>query len=255
MPNRLVSLVPSMTETVCALGARDRLVGITRYCVHPAAELQSVPRIGGTKNPNRDKIAALAPDLIIANSEENRAEDLAWLRARFPVLEHRPKTVVDAATAIRDLARLLDALDQAQPLLLRIEAQIARAQVEAIQRGELRVFYAVWRDPWMGANADTYIHDLLRRVGAVNVCTGMAARYPEVDPGALHGQVDLVLLPSEPYAFTDAERQQVLADELFGKDVPVLLCDGRDFCWHGAHTAEGLGNALRLLLPLRPLRP
>lgn len=178
---RVVSLVPSMTETVCALGAAERLVGVTRYCCEPAASLVSVPQVGGTKNPNRDKIAALVPDLVIVNGEENRSEDIEWLAARFPLLQHQPRSVPQAASAVRDLAIRLDLVAAAQPILLRIEAQITAAEVAALQRTRCRVFYAIWKKPWMGANADTYIHDVLTRAGADNVCAGFPDRYPKVD--------------------------------------------------------------------------
>lgn len=245
-----------MTETVCRLGATDRLVGATRYCVEPAADLASVPRVGGTKNPNLEKVASLSPDLVLVNSEENRAEDIAWLRQRFAVLEHCPRTVVAAAGAVRDLARALDLLPAAQPFLLRIEAQIARAQVVAVARAPVRVFYAIWKKPWMGANRDTYIHDVLTRAGGDNVCAGLPDRYPEVTPSQVReAGVELVLLPSEPYEFGVADQAEVAAAGLFGADVPVVLCDGRDFCWHGARTADGLGNALALLKAYRTRRP
>ena len=105
---RIASLVPSMTESVCVLGARDRLVAVTRYCVEPEAELRDVPRVGGTKNPKLEKIAALDPDLVVVNTEENRLEDIAWLRERFCVLEHVPRTVGEAAEALRELAAARD---------------------------------------------------------------------------------------------------------------------------------------------------
>ncbi|MFN6194070.1 MAG: helical backbone metal receptor, partial [Planctomycetota bacterium] len=106
-PRRIVSLVPSTTETVCAFGARERLVGCTRYCTEPAAALRGVARIGGTKNPKRDAIAALRPDLVLANAEENRPDDLEWLAARAPVLVQTPRTVAEAAAALGELAARL----------------------------------------------------------------------------------------------------------------------------------------------------
>lgn len=254
-PQRLVSLVPSMTETVCRLGAADRLVGITRYCTHPAEQLHDIVRVGGTKNPVLERIALLAPDLVIGNSEENRGEDLAWLRARFPVLVHEPRTVIEASAAIHELGGVLDLTDAAQAMVLAIAAQVTRAEVALLERGATRVFYAIWKKPWMGANRSTFIHDVLRRAGAVNVCADADDRYPTVAPEAIAAAgVDLVLLPSEPWEFGDDDRREVIERELFGADVPVLLCDGRDFCWHGAHTAPGLGHALDLLLPFRPMK-
>lgn len=254
-PSRIVSLVPSMTESVCRLGAGQRLVGVTRYCEEPAAELRHLPRVGGTKNPKLEAIAALRPDLVLVNTEENHPEHIAWLRERMPVLEHCPRTVVQATQALRGLAEVLQAMEEARPNLLRIEAQIARAEAESLERAPVRVFYAVWMKPWMGANADTYIHDVLRLSGAVNVCAGLAERYPEVTPAAVRERgVEAVLLPSEPYPFGERDRERALAEGWFGEGVPVLLCDGRDFCWHGVRTADGLGNAMDLLLPLRRAR-
>lgn len=96
IPQRIVSLVPSTTESVCALGARDRLVGCTNWCTHPADSLHGIARIGGTKNPKREAIARLEPDLVLSNAEENREEDLEWLRARVPVLVQTPCTATEA---------------------------------------------------------------------------------------------------------------------------------------------------------------
>lgn len=244
-----------MTETVCALDAAGALVGVTRYCEQPAAALSRVVRVGGTKNPDLERIAALQPDLVLVNGEENRVEHIAWLRARLPVMEHRPRSVVEAAAAVRELAVALDALEAAQPLLLRIEARIAAAEALALVRRPVRVFYAIWREPWMSINADTYIHDVLRRAGGINVCAEAGERYPRLEPPQLAGlAADLVLLSSEPYPFDDADRGQIVQQQLFGADVPVMLCDGRDFCWHGARTAEGLGRACQLLMAWRPPR-
>lgn len=249
---RIVSLVPSMTETICRLGAGRLLVGVTRYCTEPAGELQHVPRIGGTKNPELEQIAALQPDLVVVNGEENRAEHIAWLRQRSPVLEHLPKTVLQAADAVRDLACALDRLDAAQPLLSAIDAQIEAAEAASRRHALVRVFYAIWKRPWMSVNGDTYIHDVLTRAGAINVCAAAMARYPDVDPALVRDAgAQLVLLSSEPYAFADADCTAVISAATFGEQVQVLLCDGRDYCWHGARTAEGLGRAVALLEPLR----
>lgn len=252
---RIVSLVPSTTETVCRLDAADQLVGVTRFCVEPAAALQALPRVGGTKNPDLEAIAALRPDLVLVNAEENRAEHIAWLRARLPVLEQTPRSVVEAAAAVRELAQALDRLAAAQPILLAIEAQLAAAAVHDLQRRPVAVFYAIWQQPWMSVNADTYIHDLLRRAGGRNVCAAATERYPRFEPEDLAAlQPELVLLSSEPFPFEDPHRAELLQQRPFGVELPVLLCDGRDFCWHGARTADGLGRALQLLLPFRRRR-
>lgn len=243
-PQRIVCLVPSSTESIAAFGAASRLVGCTRYCTEPARALQGVARIGGTKNPDREQILALAPDLVVANAEENRPDDLEWLRARVPVLVQTPCTVAEAVAALRELATVLAAEAVAAALLARIaQVAVAAPPPSAVQR----VFCAVWRKPWMGANETTFLHDVLRHCGAANVCAGAAARYPEVDPADLVARgLDCVLLPSEPWAFDAAQRDQLAAARTFGA-ARLLLCDGRDLTWHGVHMAVGLPRAMALL--------
>jgi ABC-type Fe3+-hydroxamate transport system substrate-binding protein len=115
----------------------------------------------------------------------------------------------------------------------------------------LRAYYAIWRKPWMSVNRDTYVHDVLERLGVRNVCADHADRYPEAPPAeAIAHGVDVVLLASEPWAFDEPERAEILAARTFG-DARLVLCDGRDFCWHGAHMAEGLGRARELVRALR----
>lgn len=248
MVARIVSLVPSSSETVCSLGASDRLVGVTRYCSHPAAPLAHLPRVGGTKNPSRERVVALRPDLVIGNAEENRAEDLAWFAERVPVLVQTPRTVAEARAAIVELAIALGRAAAADPLVAAIDAAMAAAAHRAAQTTgpSRRVFYAIWRKPWMGVGADTYVHDVLRLAGAVNVCCDAPARYPRVDPAELVARgLDVVLLASEPWPFSADERDEIAVARVFG-DATVLRCDGRDFCWHGAHSGPGLRGALAL---------
>jgi iron complex transport system substrate-binding protein len=243
-PQRIVSLVPSTTESVCELGAANRLVGCTRYCEQPEAGLRSVPRIGGTKNPDLGTIASLAPDLVLANAEENRPEDIEWLAQRFPTLVQTPCSVVAAGNELRVLAERLGLLDAAQPFLLRLEAQIAAAQVAALTKPLVPVYYAIWRLPWMTVNRATFIHDVLSLCGARCVAADDVARYPGLEPeDAVDRGVELVLLASEPWAFDEDQRRDIAASKLFG-DARVMLCDGRDFCWHGVRMVDGLGRAL-----------
>ena len=241
---RIVSLVPSTTESICELGALDRLIACTRYCTEPESALRHVPRVGGTKNPDRQAIASLDPDLVLANAEENRPEDIDWLAARFPTLVQTPRSIVEAGNDLRVLAMRLGLLEQAQPFLLRIEAQITAAEVIALSKPTLHVYYAIWRMPWMTINRDTFIHDVLQLCGATCVAADDPARYPHMEPiDAIVRGVELVLLASEPWEFDEGQRQQIAEAKLFG-DAQVALCDGRDFCWHGVRMADGLGRAL-----------
>ncbi|MGE3172121.1 MAG: helical backbone metal receptor [Planctomycetota bacterium] len=253
-PERIVSLVPSTTESVCALGAAPRLVGCTRYCIEPAARLARVPRVGGTKNPALDEIAALEPDLVLGNAEENRAEDLDWLAQRFPVLVQTPTSVAAAAAALTGLGAALGgaAAAVADTYSARIRAQAAAgellaAQVLAARARPVRVFFAIWAKPWMSVNRTTYIHDVLRLSGAVNVCADDERRYPEVAASRVVARgLDAVLLPSEPWEFDARQRQDLVAAGTFGA-AALQLCCGRDFCWHGVRAADGTGRARALV--------
>lgn len=246
LPQRIVSLVPSTTESVVALGAGHRLVGCTRYCVEPAAALAKVPRIGGTKNPRREAIMALAPDLVLANAEENRAEDLEWLGARVPLLVQTPTTVAAAAAGWRELAQVLGDAAAATSFELQLAKALAAAEQLRQQRADAPVFYAIWPKPWMSINQDTFVHDVLRLLGWRNVCADAGSRYPTVEPAAVAAQAPaVVLLPDEPWVFTAQDAGQHQQQQTFG-GARVVACSGRDFCWHGTALAEGLGRAVQL---------
>ncbi len=248
-PQRIVSLVPSTTESIAAFGAAARLVACTRYCTELAAALRDVVRIGGTKTPDREAILALAPDLVLGNGEENRAEDLAWLGARVRVVVQTPRTVATAIAGLHELAALLGAAGAAAaaPWL----AALAALPPAAPAASPLRVYYAIWRKPWMSVNRDTFVHDVLAHCGVINVCAEASARYPECAPAdAAARGLDVVLLASEPWSFDAVQRDELAAAGVFGR-ARLLLCDGRDFCWHGVHMAKGLPRARAVLAALR----
>ena len=245
---RIVSLVPSLTETLFDLGVGDRLVGCSRYCVEPEVPLRLVPRVGGTKNPDLEKLGALKPDLVLVNGEENRQEHIGWLKDRFNVFESMPRTVPEAARVVREIAQRTGALDAAEAILLEIEAQMTRAEVDLLTRRRLRVFYAIWKKPWMSINADTYTHDVLTRAGAINSAAECGARYPSLSPEELRELgVELVILPNEPFVFSQLHKNELIEQQLFGPEVPVVLVDGKNFCWHGSRSGRGLGAVIDLL--------
>ena len=251
---RVVSLVPSLTRTMFDLGRGDWVVGVTRYCEEPAEAVRDLPKVGGTKNPKRERILELAPDLVLVNTEENRAEDIAWLHQQFPVHESMPRTVRESAEMLRSLGRELSCEEAAVELAGEIEAQLRGIQA-AGSASPVRVFYAIWKKPWMSINRDTYIHDVLAAAGAINVCADQVERYPTLADTQLAElasgvETNLVLLPSEPYAFTAEHRNELLDERTFG-DAAVLLVDGRDYCWHGSRTATGLRHAHELLQEFR----
>jgi ABC-type Fe3+-hydroxamate transport system substrate-binding protein len=246
-PRRIVSLVPSLTETLCALGLADALVGITAYCVEPREVVRGKTRIGGEKNPDLEKIRALEPDLVVANVEENLREHVATLRAwSIPVWVTYPRTVVEGIQLIAELGALTGTEPRAAALLGEIEPLYARVAGGAARRPAVAVFYPIWRDPYMTINRDTYIHDMLRVCGARNVFADRAERYPTVTLDEMAAQRPaVILLPDEPFRF----RRAHLADFAGYVDVPAVrdrrihLVDGKPFSWHGPR----IGEALRML--------
>lgn len=222
-PQRIVSLVPSLTELVCWFGRASALVGRTRFCTEPSAEVERVPTVGGTKNPRLERIIALAPDLVIANREENRREDVEALReAGLDVLLTDPNTVADALAMVAELGARLDCTVRAEELV-----DDTRVAVTAARPSGTRVFAAVWKSPLLGLGAGTYGNDLLRVVGAVNVLAGRP-RYPEVTLDEVARlSPDLVLLPDEPYPFKQADAAA------FADIAPARVVDGRLLWWYG----------------------
>ncbi|MFB7259996.1 helical backbone metal receptor [Streptomyces nojiriensis] len=227
---RVVSLVPSLTEAV-AVSAPGLLVGVTDWCTHPG-DLGDAVRIGGTKNPDVRGIAELRPDLVIANEEENRAPDLAALRAAG--VEVLVTEVRDLPQALRELDRVLvGALGLTRPGWL-TDAERAWARVEPL--AELTAFVPIWRRPWMVLGRDTFAGDLLARLGVRNVYAGHPERYPRVPVEELAAVgCDLVVLPDEPYRFTREDGPEAFPG------LPAALVDGRHLTWYGPSLAGAPG--------------
>jgi ABC-type Fe3+-hydroxamate transport system substrate-binding protein len=246
-PRRIVSLIPSTTETLCRLGLGDALVGVTVYCVEPADVVRGKTRIGGEKNPDLEKIRALAPDLVVANIEENRREDIEQLRAwSIPVWVTFPRTVAEGIRLVGELGELTGAAGPAGEMLRELESLFARVERARAGRAPVGVFYPIWRAPYMTINADTYIHDMLRVCGARNIFADRPERYPTVTLDEVAARrPDVILLPDEPFRF----RRAHLADFEAYPDVPAVrarrihLVDGKPFSWHGPR----IGEALRTL--------
>jgi ABC-type Fe3+-hydroxamate transport system substrate-binding protein len=243
---RIVSLCPSITETIVALGAGDRLVGVTRWCVRPREALAGVAKIGGTKTPDVSKVTGLAPDLVFANAEENRIEDVEALRAAgIRVDVTLPRTVADVPEAIRRWGRALERQGEAERLAAAIEAVASDLAGRAATR-PFRYAYWIWKDPWMTVSDDTYVADLLRLSGGVNAYADASDRYPETTPAdAAARGVEVHLFPDEPYPF-QSDRHAALAEEIFPNARARLFVPGDDWCWHGVRTLEGLARAREL---------
>lgn len=229
-PNRVVSLVPSLTEAV-AETVPGVLVGATDYCTHPAG--LAVPRVGGSKYPKVDAVLDCAPDLVLGNAEENRPEDVRRLReAGIAVwVTAAPATVSMALESLRTL--FTRAFDVAVPAWL-TEAEDAWRDTPAVR---VRAVVPVWRKPWVVLGRDTFGGDVLRRLGVDNVYAGHADRYPRPTVEQLRarfadGDAELLVLPDEPYVFTDDDGP----DHFPG--VPYALVSGRRLTWYGPSLAD-----------------
>jgi len=215
---RVVSIVPSLTEAVAA-SAPGLLVGVTDWCTHPG-EL-SAPRMGGTKNPDVDGVVAAAPDLVLANHEENRRADLDTLRAAGLAVYVTDVRTVDGAFS--SLGRMLAACGLDEPDWLRGARAAWAALPEPAARR--RAVVPIWRKPWMAVGSDTFTGAVLARLGVDNVLAGSPDRYPRFDPTELPPH-DLVVLPDEPYLFTADDGPEAFV-------APCVLVSGRLLTWYG----------------------
>ncbi|MFF7025363.1 helical backbone metal receptor [Streptomyces klenkii] len=234
---RVVSLVPSLTEAV-ATTEPGLLVGATDWCDHPAG--LGVVRIGGTKNPDTARIAALSPDLVLANEEENRAPDLGALRAAgLDVLVTEVRTLPQAFTELERV--LVRGCGLARPGWL-ADAEDAWRDVRAAGEAVPAVV-PVWRRPWMVLGRDTFAGDLLARLGVANVHAGHPERYPRIPLDELNAcGAELAVLPDEPYRFTHDDGPESFPG------LPCALVSGRHLTWYGPSLTEAaavLGAALR----------
>ncbi len=254
---RLVSLVPSTTETIAALGLADRLVGVTDYCERPDPMPGHVVRVGGPQNPDLARIRELEPDLVLADREENRPADLAaltrWTRVHVAA-------VATVAEALLEIAALGELLDRPRPAR-RIVDRAAQAVLAVRQAARpFRYVYLVWYDPLMAAGPDTYISDFLGLGGGENVLAGVAAswpaRYPVIDLKDLAAwRPDYVFLPDEPFRFDDGHAAYIAAQLGTRWHGRCCLVSGANHCWPGVRLLEGLAAYLAWLRDATNLTP
>jgi ABC-type Fe3+-hydroxamate transport system substrate-binding protein len=254
-PRRIVSLVPSWTETLFAFGCGGEMVGVTRFCIAPAAAVATVAKIGGTKNPDVPAILALRPDLVIANAEENRREDIERIReGRVAVFTTYPRSIAAAVEAILKLGSVVGRPAEAGTMAREIVRSVSEIEtgLGAWNKLRFRVFCPIWKNPWMAFNGDTYAHDVLRMAGFNNIYAPAGERYPRTTlAAALELRPDYVLLPNEPYEFgaKDVDELKPLLPPALSRR--VVLIDGRDLHWYGAHMVEGLKSLAALLARVR----
>lgn len=243
-PKRIVSLVPSQTELLFDLGLDEEVVGITKFCVHPNEWFRNKKRVGGTKTVHLDIVKSLQPDLIVANKEENTKEQIEELARLYPVWISDIQTVDEGLAMITGIGAIVGRDAAATVLVQEIKSGFSGLAENA---KPTKVAYYIWKNPWMAAGGDTFISDVIAKMGWENVLAD-TARYPEIAPEALVGtRVELVLLSSEPYPFKDkhiAEIQAVLPG------VQIMLVDGEMFSWYGSRMKEAVGYLKGLTLTL-----
>lgn len=229
LPQRIISLVPSQTELLYDLGLGERVVGITKFCIHPETWFKTKTRVGGTKKVDLDKVRALKPDLIIGNKEENERKDIEALAREFPVWMSDIRDLDGALDMIQRLGDLTGTAAQAT----RIAADIVQGFRAMEAREEPRtVAYFIWREPYMVAGHGTFINDMLKRMGLVNVFDEGDARYPEITEQELaEADPEVILLSSEPYPFKE---KHILELNMICPGTPVHIVDGELFSWYGS---------------------
>ena len=243
---RIISLCPSLTELVFALGRGRELIACTKFCVHPADGVRQLVKVGGTKDPNIDDVVALRPDIVLMNDEENRKEDHQELTERgITCHSTMPRTLAETAEMVRSVAVALESVERGEEIASDIEGR-ARA-VAAAARPSVSFAYIIWADPMMSVNRDTFASALLCNAGGVNVFGDRAERYPEVSVEELRAQnPELLFLCTEPYPFK-AKDAVDLAVELGVPMDRILIADGEYLSWHGSRTPDGIDYAASLM--------
>ena len=247
-PERIVSLVPSLTEALFVFGAGERVVGRTRYCLWPPRAVGRVPTVGGTKKVDVDRLLELEPDLVVAVKEENSRENVQKIQdAGVPVFVGAPESVEGALWLLRELARAVEA-PRAESSLGPVERVYRRLREGRGREEARRVFVPIWKNPYMSVGSDTYAHDVLETCGGENVCGG-STRYPvftleEVEAA----QPEIVLLPDEPYPFCAED-----VEEFYALDIPaahtdrIHLVDGKLLTWYGPRMASSFSQLAAII--------
>lgn len=249
---RVVSLCPSLTELVFDLGRGPDLVGVTRWCVHPADGVARLPKLGGTKDPDVARIVELAPDWVLMNEEENRIEDLRALQsAGLRCHTSFPKDCRDTARMVRSIGMALGAEAKAEAIAAQIEQRAERVRRAAQGQPPVAFAYLVWRKPWVAVNRDTFAHALLAQAGGQNVFAGAPERYPRIELDELaRARPRRVFLCTEPFAFLERHAAELSAATGLPPET-FQIADGELLSWHGSRTPDGIDYAEKLIQSAR----
>lgn len=226
-PHRIISLVPSITELLYNLDLNERVIGITKFCVHPDEWFRTKTRVGGTKNISIEKIQQLQPDLIIANKEENMKEQIEELEMICPVFTTDVDSVASGIQMIRDIGNITDASKKATKIADQIIQNLKNAEPDR----QINTLYLIWKEPYMAAGGDTFINDMMRYAGFKNALEKLT-RYPNLTEDDIRKyNPELILLSSEPYPFKEKHLQEL---QEICPNAKIMLVDGEMFSWYGS---------------------
>lgn len=232
-PQRIVSLVPSLTELLADLGLADRIVGLTHFCVFPRDLYNQKERIGGTKKARIAQIQAMEPDLVIANKEENEKDQVDAIKEFCPVWTSQVYDIPSALAMIRMLSKVVGAEEAGHSLAERIAHDLQ--QLPSLRQS--RALYLIWRKPYMAAGGDTFIHEMMQQIGLMNVLAGQN-RYPQLDGAGIQALTpELVLLSSEPYPFKERHIEEL---RTLLPEAGFHLVDGAMFSWYGSRMEKAI---------------
>lgn len=227
-PLRIISLVPSQTELLFYLGLAEYVVGITKFCVHPANWQSTKSIVGGTKNINIEKIKSLNPDLIIANNEENVKDQIMELSQHFPVWVTDVSNLQDALQMIDDISQLTKTVSTGNKLVIEIENAFKNLPINT---NKIKTCYLIWKAPYMTIGGDTFINNMLTYCGFLNLYADLK-RYPVVEINDLiEKDCKLLLLSTEPYPF---QQKHIMELQMQMPETTILLADGEMFSWYGS---------------------
>jgi ABC-type Fe3+-hydroxamate transport system substrate-binding protein len=246
-PQRIISLVPSQTELLYDLGLCERVVGITKFCIHPEGWFRTKPRVGGTKKVDLGKVRALRPDLIIGNKEENERADIEALEREFPVWMSDVRDLPSAVDMIQRIGSITGTEERAASINAGITSAFSRLVLVA---PTLSAAYFIWNEPLMVAGGNTFIADMMQRCGLLNAFGHRTERYAEITAQELAtADPDIILLSSEPYPFAE---KHIAAFNMICPGAPVRLVDGEFFSWYGSRLVHAPAYFRDLISTLSP---
>jgi ABC-type Fe3+-hydroxamate transport system substrate-binding protein len=231
---RIISLVPSQTELLYDLGLDEKVIGITKFCVHPKHWFRNKERVGGTKKVNIEKIRSLQPDLILANKEENTKEQMEQLEKFTPIWISDVQTFEDALQMVKSIGEITNTTEKAASLITRIIMNFKKLLTESYGQTtnhKLQTCYLIWRNPYMTIGGDTFISDMLCKCGLQNVFEHLK-RYPEISIEQLLSiNPQLIFLSSEPYPFKEKHIEELTP---YFQNAKIILVNGEMFSWYGS---------------------